>query len=183
MGPGDFFGFWGNFLYGLIPYKAWALLSNQDPVPRSIPGWLLFAAVVLLASAACGLTVGWGINLLGFHPFVLISNIVITNNFIVAVILSPFLLAVLYPRVDQARLLHNQIMAEDRSLDSPARSRFLLLLLAVLVLAGLILGNLLYTGVVTLPFLPMEPSSTMALEVGLGLLPIMILIALCIAFL
>src|SRR5499425_2577185 len=34
LGPGDLFGFAGNFLYGLIPYKAWDALTDADPVPR-----------------------------------------------------------------------------------------------------------------------------------------------------
>src|ERR1700752_2165596 len=33
IGPGDLFGFIGNFLYGYIPYKTWELISSRDPVP------------------------------------------------------------------------------------------------------------------------------------------------------
>src|SRR5437899_6532101 len=33
LGPGDMFGFAGNFLYGLIPYKAWDALTDGDPIP------------------------------------------------------------------------------------------------------------------------------------------------------
>src|SRR5215467_10249494 len=36
IGPGDLFGFAGNFLFGLIPYKAWRALSDEDPVPHSL---------------------------------------------------------------------------------------------------------------------------------------------------
>ena len=35
IGPGDLFGFAGNFLYGLIPYHAWRALTDADPVPRT----------------------------------------------------------------------------------------------------------------------------------------------------
>ena len=66
IGPGDLFGFAGNFLYGFIPYKAWEALTDGDPVPQTPLAWIAFAAVILLASAVCALTVGWGINLLGF---------------------------------------------------------------------------------------------------------------------
>ena len=35
IGPGDLFGFFGNFLYGTVPYKVWALLSRHQPVPKT----------------------------------------------------------------------------------------------------------------------------------------------------
>src|ERR1043166_9883701 len=62
IGPGDLFGFAGNFLYGWIPYKAWEALTDSDPLPRTPTAWLAFVGVVLLASGACALTIGWGIN-------------------------------------------------------------------------------------------------------------------------
>jgi energy-coupling factor transport system substrate-specific component len=66
IGPGDMFGFAGNFLYGLVPYRAWEALGGGDPTPRSLGEWLRLLFVVLLAAAACALVVGWGLNLLGF---------------------------------------------------------------------------------------------------------------------
>src|SRR5512144_1550189 len=53
IGPGDAFGFVGNFLYGLLPYKLWEAVTDRDPLPRTPAMWLLFVSVVLLASAAC----------------------------------------------------------------------------------------------------------------------------------
>src|ERR1700676_4457494 len=47
IGPGDLFGFAGNFLYGWIPYKAWEALTDDDPLPRTPAAWLAFAGVVL----------------------------------------------------------------------------------------------------------------------------------------
>src|SRR5512147_2327535 len=51
---GDLFGGVGNFLYGLIPYKAWRALTDADPLPKSVLDWVAFVGVVLLAAAACG---------------------------------------------------------------------------------------------------------------------------------
>src|SRR5262247_237897 len=65
LGPGDLFGFVGNFLYGLIPYKAWRALTDADPLPKSVLDWVAFVGVVLLAAAACAVTIGWGLNFLG----------------------------------------------------------------------------------------------------------------------
>src|SRR4029450_2970776 len=33
IGPGDFFGFAANFLYGFLPYRAWRALSTEYPLP------------------------------------------------------------------------------------------------------------------------------------------------------
>jgi len=188
IGPGDLFGFAGNFLYGLIPYKAWEALSDGDPLPRRPLAWMAFAAVVLLASAVCALTVGWGVNLLGFVPFSVLGNIILVNNFLVAVVLTPFLLAVLYPRVKRGRLLYRDIMRAAPAGGQPRsrlRRRIGLAIVVVATCAGMVVGNLLSTGQLTLPFIASvdAASSTRALEVGLGLLPIMLLLVVGVALL
>jgi energy-coupling factor transport system substrate-specific component len=139
--------------------------------------WLAFLAVVLLASAACALTVGWGINLLGFIPFSVLGNIVLLNNFVVAAVLTPFLLAILHPRLKRGRLLYRDILGA-----APRRSRGVRLLglglVVTAVFGGFVAGNLLSTGAWTLPFLPATAATTTrALEVGLGLTPAMLLLA------
>jgi energy-coupling factor transport system substrate-specific component len=178
IGPGDLFGFAGNFLYGLIPYKAWEALTDGDPVPHTPGAWIAFAGVVLLASAVCALTVGWGINLLGFVPFSVLGNIILVNNFLVAVVLTPFLLSVLYPRVKRGQLLYRDILGRPAPTTRSVR-RLGLALVVVATLAGMILGNLLSTGRVQLPLLShpdaasgAAASGTRALDVGVGLAPL-----------
>lgn len=176
IGPGDLFGFLGNFLYGLIPYKVWDAITDSDPVPRTLGTWVAFVATVLLASATCALTVGWGINLLGFVPFSVLGNIILVNNSLVAVVLAPFLLAVIYPRVKQGRLLYRDVM---RQRPRPRWARQLgLALVVAATMGGMVLGNLLSAGRVSLPFLPhaVTASTTRAAEVGVGLLPLMALL-------
>jgi len=186
IGPGDLFGFAGNFLYGLIPYKAWEALTDADPVPRHPLTWIAFAAVVLLSSAVCGLTVGWGINLLGFVPFSVLGNIILVNNFLVAVVLTPFLLAVLYPRVQRGHLLYRDIMRRPGS-EAPARRRgrrrLGLAIVVVATVGGMVLGNMLSTGQVHLPFLARTDvaTGTHAAAVGIGLLPVMVLLLIGVA--
>jgi energy-coupling factor transport system substrate-specific component len=177
IGPGDLFGFLGNFLYGLIPYKVWEAITDSDPVPHTPGMWIAFVGTVLLASAVCALSIGWGINLLGFIPFSVLGNIILINNFLVAVVLTPFLLAVIYPRVKRAQLLYRDIMPR------PPRFRWSRRLgLAIVVfatVAGMVLGNLLSSGRLVLPFLAhADPTSTThAADVGLGLIPVMALLA------
>lgn len=186
IGPGDLFGFVGNFLYGFIPYKAWEALSDSDPVPRTATAWIAFAAVVLLSSAVCALTVGWGINLLGFVPFSVLGNIILINNFLVAVVLTPFLLAVIYPRVKRGHLLYRDIMQQPVPRRGGRATRRLgLALVVTATVAGMVLGNLLSTDQLHLPFLaPSDGASgTHAAAVGIGLLPVMALLLIGLALL
>lgn len=175
IGPGDLFGFAGNFLYGFLPYKAWDALSAEDPVPRSVRGWVTFVGVLVIACGACALVIAWGINLLGFVPFRVLANLILLNNFVVAVVLAPFLLAVIYPRVRAGRLLYRDLMQPPPP-HGRGRRRIALAIVALLTLGGLLLGNLLSSGVLTLP-LPgagHPPTGTGALEVGVGLLPVIV---------
>jgi energy-coupling factor transport system substrate-specific component len=178
MGPGDVFGFAGNFLYGLIPYKAWRALTDADPVPRTPLPWIAFLAVIVLAAGACAVTIGWGLNLLGFVPFSVLGNIILLNNGVVAVVLSPLLLATIYPRVKRARLRYEDIMPPPAPTRYRVKQRFGLVLVLVATVAGLVVGNLLSTGQLALPFLAAEEGGTRAAQVGLGLLPIILLLLL-----
>jgi len=129
-----------------------------------------------LASAVCALTIGWGINLLGFVPFSVLGNVILVNNFLVAVVLAPFLLAVIYPRVKRSGLLYREILPQ------PARPRWRRRVgLALVVLAttsGMLLGNLLSSGRLDVPFLahPDAVTATRAADVGLGLLPVVLVL-------
>src|SRR6184192_2494073 len=51
LGPGDFFGFVGNFLYALAPYRLWRAAAAGDPVPRTAGTWALFVVVVATGAA------------------------------------------------------------------------------------------------------------------------------------
>jgi energy-coupling factor transport system substrate-specific component len=178
IGPGDLFGFAANFLYGFIPYKAWEAITDRDPVPDSPGLWVTFVGVVLLASGVCAMTVGWGLNLLGFIPFSVLGNIILLNNFVVAVVLAPFLLAVLYPRVKRAQLLYRDIVRRPaRRAAHRSVRRLGLLIVAVATTGGMILGNLLSAGRLQLPLLAGAATSpTHAAAVGFGLLPLMALL-------
>jgi len=110
IGPGDLFGFVGNFLYALAPYRLWRACGAGDPLPGTLGGWTLFLGVVAIASMLCAATVGFGLHLLGFVPFAVLANVVLVNNFVTSAVLAPLLLGVLYPRVRRARLLYGDIL-------------------------------------------------------------------------
>src|SRR5881397_1910587 len=111
LGPGDFFGFWANFLYGLVPYLVWEALTDAEPVPRSVGTWVGLVLVIVLAATLCG-------------------TLVLVNNLVVALVLAPFLLTVLYPRIRHARLLYRDLLGPR-----PAQARWRTALGVALVVA------------------------------------------------
>jgi len=174
IGPGDLFGFAGNFLYGFLPYAAWRTLSSADPLPRTVAQWAAFVGVVALSAAACALVIGWGLNGLGFIPFAVLANIIFFNNFVMAVLLSPLLLLAIYPRVKQAGLRY-----EDLAVTRPRRPVWAWLGLAAVVIGtvgGLVVGNLLSTGRIELAALATDPPGTRAAQVGVGVAPFVMLV-------
>src|SRR5436305_1704487 len=131
LGPGDFFGFWANFLYGLVPYLVWEAVSDAEPVPRSVGTWVGLVLVIALAATLCATVVGWGLQALGFHPFTVLGTLVLMNNLVVALVLAPFLLTVLYPRIRHARLLYRDLLGPR-----PAQARWQTALGVALAVAG-----------------------------------------------
>lgn len=181
IGPGDFFGFAGNFLYGFLPYKLWRAVRRDDPVPRTVGGWLTFLAVVGVSAAACAMTIGWGLNLFGFVPFRVLANLIVINNFLMAAALSPFLLAAIYPRVKRAALRYDDLAIEP----TRGRTRRWLGVLCIVAatVGGMVVGNLLSAGRLEIAALVTEPAGTRAAQVGVGLLPFVGLLWLGVALL
>src|SRR5229473_6622664 len=139
VGPGDIFGFFGNLAYGYIPYKIWSLLSasGESPLhltPRAIAKYI---AACLSASVLCAVTVGWGENVLGLRPFWILGNVIIFNNMLAAIALSPLLLAAVYPRVRAGHLLYRDVMPELHARARPVSFAGLMMLVVGEVIAWL----------------------------------------------
>ena len=144
LGPGSIFGFLGNFLYGYIPYRVWRALSDQEPLRLSAIGWAKLLLAFLLGAGACALVIAWGVDLLGLAPFKALVNIILINNALMALLISPFLLLVLYPMIKNFGLLYTDL------LEPAPRSRLSwvgLLLLVLGIFGGLLAGNLMAFGV------------------------------------
>lgn len=141
---GSVFGFIANFLYGYVPYRVWGAhrLARRESSPGQIGGRALaeFVLVTGLASLVCAVVIGWGVEALGLAPFAALGNIVLLNNFLVAVVLGPPLLAALYPRVRRWGLLHWQ-MLDREPVRASARTTLGVLLCWVGAAGTLVLGN------------------------------------------
>jgi energy-coupling factor transport system substrate-specific component len=145
LSPATLFGFLGNFLFGLIPYKLWNAWNGGPLPPKGGRGWFLFGAGVLVASAATALVIGWGVHLLGFSPFAPAGVVIFLNNAAFGLVLAPPILAALAPRVRRWGLTYDEILdAEDcrpRPLARPAT-----IVASVAALGGLAAGLVLTSG-------------------------------------
>jgi energy-coupling factor transport system substrate-specific component len=183
FGPGDVFGFFGNLLYGLLPYKLWGAMGGGVPIPRGAGAWMRFGVAVGVASLSCAVVVGWGLNVLGFHPFSLLAPIVFINNFLMAMLLAPVLLAVLYPRVARGRLLYQDLVV----VEPVGRIRRWCGVTCIVLgaVGGFVIGNALSLDWFQLPGIsaPGAVGGTRALVVGLGVPPSLCLLILGLALL
>jgi len=112
LGAGSFFGFWGNFLAAYLPYKMWGnrpLGDIKGHLPR-------FVMAVFLGAMGCALMIGFGVEALKLLPFSVIAVAVFCNNALITLILGPFLLALLQPRVSRWDLSWTELLdPEDRT--------------------------------------------------------------------
>ena len=171
LGPGDLFGFVANLLYGLVPYALWEAVTDAEPVPRGPLGLVGLLAVIAVAATLCASVVGWGLQALGFHPFTVLGTIVLVNNLVVAEVLAPLLLAVLYPRLLRARLLYRDLLGPRTPV--PAwRAALGVTLVVTGTGAAFVAGELIAGGHWLAPWAPVRTASG-AFEVGVGLLPLL----------
>ena len=131
FGIGSLFGFFGNFLFALTPYKLLGPAAAGAGIPG--PAWrrtALFAAATVPASAVCAATIGWGVDLFGLVPFSALGAVIFVNNLLVGLTLGPVLLRLLQPRVAAWHLLWTDVM------EVPARGAGRRRLSAALIWAG-----------------------------------------------
>jgi len=113
FGPASLFGMVGNFLFGYIPYRTWMQGGASSSLElRTGRDMTRYAVGAIAASMACGVTIAWGVDLLGFVPFVVLSNVIVINNLLVTLILGPILMRLLTPRLTAWGLLYQRIMKD-----------------------------------------------------------------------
>jgi energy-coupling factor transport system substrate-specific component len=156
-----------------VPYLVWEALTDRAPVPETPGASAGLVAVMVLAATLCATVVGWGIQILGFHPFTTLATFVLLNNVLVAVLLGPFLLSLLYPRIRRARLLYRDLLG-PRARVPAWRAVLGTVLLAAGTLGAFVAGQLIASGGWQPPWTLCETASG-ACEVGFGLLPLLAL--------
>ena len=113
LGPASVFGFLGNFLFGYLPYLMWGnlgwLSSGQPPMVKSWRQGLEYGLVCVVASGVCAGVIGWGVELLGLLPFIVLAPAIFFNNIVMGLLLGPPLLGFLYPRVQRWHLRYEDI--------------------------------------------------------------------------
>jgi energy-coupling factor transport system substrate-specific component len=175
---GDFFGtlslgsiggFVGNFFLALLPYKMWSVFfrrdENMEENVDSGKKFGVFILLVLLASAVCAVIIAYGIDLLGFFPFVAFFALIFFNNAVMGGVLGPILLLALYPRVKRWGLLWTEIVEpEDASSSRLKRTGAILVWVGAIgaVAVGLILG--------------LVQQAPVNVGIGIGLIPFFLLI-------
>ncbi len=175
LGPGTIFGFFGNLLLGFIPYKFWLSWTNRKPLPKSFPSWTGFTTIIIVNSASCALIIGWGLHFMGLYPFAALGNVIVINNILVSLILSPIFLYALYNRVEKWGLLYQEIM----DVSDISRGRFRKLgtcFISLGAIGGMIYGNLLALKILNHPLFEFSKSFSGTFELGLGLIPAIVII-------
>lgn len=123
LGPASFFGFWGNFFFGYLPYLLWGhlgrLSSGGPPLLSSTKQVVEYTLICMLASAACAGIIGWGVEALGLLPFEVLAPAIFFNNIVMGLILGPPLLKFLYPRVRRWRLRFEDIQGALNRVQHP----------------------------------------------------------------
>ena len=104
---------------------------------------------------------------------VILGNIVFFNNFVVAMVLSPLLLFAIYPRVKRGGLRYVDILPASRA--PRRRTRWIGVAIVLLAIPlGFAVGNLISTGHLVLPVVGAIAGGTGALQIGVGLLPVIV---------
>ena len=181
LGPGSIAGFVGNFFLGFLPYKMWGSFfrrgENMEPNVNSGKKLGVYFAVTILASVVCAVWIAWANDLLGNVPFAALGSIITVNNAVAGLVLGPFLLLVLYPRVKKWGLLWTEIMRPD---EVPAARLQTLgnILMWVGGIGALVLGLALGLGFYQqgLAAAGFASGGAGGLGIGLGLIPFLILI-------
>ncbi|MBK7973392.1 MAG: QueT transporter family protein [Deltaproteobacteria bacterium] len=133
LGPVTPFGMLGNFLLGWMPYRLWRAMSSE-PLPRFISGekasassqGLLvqvaeFLFIIVVASAACALVIGWGGLIFEAFPVKAVVPIIFVNNVLWGGFVTPLVARAVAPRVRAWGLTADQILGVSQRSQSPTR--------------------------------------------------------------
>lgn len=144
IGPGSLFGFFGNFLYGFVPYRIMRAYAREAAI-FSGKWWLSFVLGVFLSSGICAVVISIGLVLIKAVPeFSLPMHIIFINNFGVSLLLGPILIRALDKRVTGMRLKYDQVL-ESHQISQPLlgfAGSVLLLAFLIILYVGMMIPSL-----------------------------------------
>ncbi len=105
LSPASAFGFVGNFFFSYTACKLWHIMV-KDAVIMDFRQTGIFILISIVASLICAIIVGFGVQLLGLAPFMVLFMIVFINNSLMSSILGVILMKVLYNRIKRTGLLY-----------------------------------------------------------------------------
>ena len=173
LGPGDVFGFLANLLVRLRPVRrVGGVTERRRRRPRTVRGAAALLGVIVVAALLCATIVGWGLHMLGFHPFTVLAPLVLLNSTVASAVLAPLLLRVLHPRLAKAHLLYRDVLGPRRARRRWRRRALGVALVVAGTLAAFATGWLVASGRWLPPWAVLHTASGGG-EIGLGLLPLL----------
>jgi energy-coupling factor transport system substrate-specific component len=130
IGPGSVPGMAGNFLYAFLTYKIYRALAPENYAWKmSLRNWAALELAIALGACACGITIGFGVDLLGLAPFKVLANWICFNNLVFGLTLGPVILLSVFSYIKDAGLFYQDLV--------PGKTNKALSLLGIIfVLAG-----------------------------------------------
>jgi energy-coupling factor transport system substrate-specific component len=173
LGPGTAFGAFGNFLYGLIPYRLWRRFGDPPLEIRSWPAFLRLLIVVSAAGIACSLSITTGVYALALIPvpFGFLFWMIVAQSVGFTLLLAPLLLNAIVPRARRWGLLYQDLLPKETI---GTRSRVLRALAVPLLALSLIGGTVLAFCLINGWGLPVLPPK----QFGAVMAPVILLILL-----
>ena len=169
LGPGSAFGLIGNFFYGYIPYKVYAVLSGQDfSWKMKIRSWIALLVSIALGALSCAIVIGFGVELLGIVPFKVLANWISLNNLIFGLTLGPIILLSIFSYIKNAGLFYKDIIGTEKSIYGWLG----IILILAGVAIGLILGN--FPDLANKLFINWQEKTSLLTSVGVGVFLIII---------
>ena len=141
IGPGTIAGFFGNFLYGFVPYRILRAFSKSQEELFSIKGGSVLVFAIILASALCALPIALGVDLIGF-PFDLVVHTIFLNNVLVSVVLVPLLIKALGKRIRGMKLTYEQLLQPEEISGSNRIGPVIVLGLILIIYAMMMIPSL-----------------------------------------
>ncbi len=139
LGPGSFFGFLGNFLYGYLPYKIYRSFAEENfSWKMPLKNWLVLEFSIAVSAAVCAIIIGFGLDIIGIVPFQALANWIVFNNLLFGLILTPLILLPIFPFLRESGLFYNDLVQIKKH---PARTLAGIILIILGIAIALGAGN------------------------------------------